>query len=181
MKLTNVARASLADELLADYESFLVQNGLRIWPKDSRQARAMRKRLSQNRVVENLPPAPSGTVRLAGLSGLADFVARAEPEVAGNAMLCAVHQAVYLLNRQLRSQGKRFLEDGGFTERLYRQRQQARTAERDGPACPTCGQPMLQRTARQGSQAGKPFWGCTTYPACRATRPIETEESDRSD
>src|SRR5512139_3696923 len=33
MKLTNVARASLSDELLRDYESFPVQNGLRIWPK----------------------------------------------------------------------------------------------------------------------------------------------------
>src|SRR5713226_20364 len=41
MKLTNVARASLSDELLGDYASFLVQNGLRIWPKDSREARAM--------------------------------------------------------------------------------------------------------------------------------------------
>src|SRR6478735_7403852 len=36
MKLTNVARASLSDELLQDYETFLIQNGLRVWPKDSR-------------------------------------------------------------------------------------------------------------------------------------------------
>src|SRR5262245_62214500 len=42
MKLTNVARASLSDELLRDFESFLVQNGLRVWPKDCREARAMR-------------------------------------------------------------------------------------------------------------------------------------------
>jgi hypothetical protein len=28
MKLTNVARASLSDELLRDYQSFLRQNGL---------------------------------------------------------------------------------------------------------------------------------------------------------
>src|SRR5215831_11453772 len=38
MKLTNVSRASLSDELLRDYASFLTQNGLRIWPKDSRCA-----------------------------------------------------------------------------------------------------------------------------------------------
>src|ERR1041385_6882047 len=37
MKLTNVARASLSEELLGDYKSFLVQNGLRVWPKDSRE------------------------------------------------------------------------------------------------------------------------------------------------
>src|SRR5207237_3511908 len=36
MKLTNVARASLSDELIGDHKSFLVRNGLRVWPKDSR-------------------------------------------------------------------------------------------------------------------------------------------------
>jgi four helix bundle protein len=45
MKLTNVARASLSDELLRDYESFLTQNGLRVWSKDSREALAMRRSL----------------------------------------------------------------------------------------------------------------------------------------
>src|SRR5882724_3676029 len=45
MKLTNVARAGLSDELLRDYESFLTQRGLRIWPKDSKEAKAMRARL----------------------------------------------------------------------------------------------------------------------------------------
>src|SRR5437588_11852680 len=44
MKLTNVARASLSDELVGDYNSFLVQRGLRVWPKESREARAMRAR-----------------------------------------------------------------------------------------------------------------------------------------
>ena len=38
LKLTNVARASLSDELLRDYESFLRQHGLQVWPKDSREA-----------------------------------------------------------------------------------------------------------------------------------------------
>src|SRR5215813_4550892 len=66
MKLTNVARASLSDELLRDYETFLQQNGLRVWPKDSREALAMRRRLAQD-VAPNLPRAPSGGVRLSGL------------------------------------------------------------------------------------------------------------------
>src|SRR2546427_10859671 len=72
MKLTNVARASLSDELLRDYESFLVQNGLRVWPKESREARAMRVRLAQDR-ASGLPPASGGAVRLSGLMGLSDF------------------------------------------------------------------------------------------------------------
>ncbi|MFA9476946.1 restriction endonuclease [Phycisphaerales bacterium AB-hyl4] len=36
--------------------------------------------------------------------------------------------------------------------------------------CPACGAAMVQRTARQGKHAGKSFWGCTTFPACRSTK-----------
>src|SRR5438552_3710810 len=59
MKLTNVARSSLSDELLRDYESFLTQHGLRVWPKESREALAMRKRLAQD-YAPALPPVPGG-------------------------------------------------------------------------------------------------------------------------
>jgi restriction system protein len=174
MKLTNVARASLSDELLRDYESFLEQNGLRIWPKDSKEAQVMRRRLAQDR-VRNLPPAPAGVVRLTGLSGLSEFVAEAAPELAGNAMVCAVNQAVYLLRRQLERQGRDFLEQGGFTERLYQQRRKERdrtetSREPEAPQCPCCGKRMILRKARQGAHAGKPFWGCSEYPKCRGTR-----------
>lgn len=34
--------------------------------------------------------------------------------------------------------------------------------------CPRCGNPMVVRTAKRGSNAGTRFWGCSTYPACRA-------------
>jgi restriction system protein len=38
------------------------------------------------------------------------------------------------------------------------------------PACPQCGKPMVQRTARRGSNAGNRFWGCSGYPACKGIR-----------
>ncbi len=133
MKLTNVARASLNDELLRDYESFLRQNGLRVWAKDSRLALAMRERLSQDR-VQSVPSAGAGAVRLTGLAGLSDFVGKAEPEIAANAMICAVNQAAYLLKRQIESQARQFMREGGFTENLYRQRVQARQAQARRPA-----------------------------------------------
>lgn len=41
------------------------------------------------------------------------------------------------------------------------------------PRCPKCGQAMLQRVAKQGANAGKPFWGCRAYPTCRGTRAME--------
>src|SRR6266850_2932022 len=133
MKLTNVARSSLSDELLRDYESFLVQKGLRVWPKDSKEARAMRQRLQEDRPARILPER-KGVVRLNGLFGLPDFVDKAAPELAANAMLCAVNQAAYLLKRQLESQGKSFMEGGGFTERLYSARVKARSDQSDKPA-----------------------------------------------
>jgi restriction system protein len=40
------------------------------------------------------------------------------------------------------------------------------------PACPRCGHPMRQRTARQGAHAGQAFWGCSAYPDCRGIVPI---------
>ena len=125
MKLTNVARASLSDELLKDYKSFLLQRGLRVWNKDAPEALAMRERLKHD-VAPDLPPAPEGTVRLTGLAGLSKFMAQATPELAANAMLCAVNQAAYLLKRQIESQSRDFVEKGGFTEGLYAARVRAR-------------------------------------------------------
>ncbi|QMV74413.1 restriction endonuclease [Comamonas piscis] len=37
------------------------------------------------------------------------------------------------------------------------------------PACPRCSAAMELRTARQGTHAGKSFWGCSTFPGCRGT------------
>jgi restriction system protein len=185
MKLTNVARASLNDELLKDYKSFLLQRGLRVWHKDSPEALAMRERLKHD-TAPGLPAAASVKVQLTGLAGLSDFVSKAEPELAANAMLCVVNQAAYLLKRQLESQGREFMQKGGFTENLYaarvKQRQSAGSdnAERNAPACPLCGKPMRRRMAGKGPHAGQAFWGCTGYPDCRGTQEM-SDESDGSD
>jgi restriction system protein len=175
MKLTNVARASLSDELLRDYASFLVQNGWPVWPKDSREAKAMRARLAQDQAPVRPQSSPDKVV-LTGLFGLTDFVAKAKPELAANAMLCAVNQAAYLLRRQLDSQGRTFLEEGGFTEKLYAARTQARKptrpADSTSPACPDCGKPMLRRVAKTGVRSGQSFWGCSAFPNCKGPLPI---------
>ena len=180
MLLTNVARASLSDELLRDYKSFLTQRGLRVWQKDSPEALAMRERLKHD-VVPDLPPAKKGNIRLTGLTGLTEFIAQADAEIAGNAMLCAVNQAAYLLRRQVEQLGRDFVEHGGFTERLYASRAQARAGkESAAPACPVCGKEMRKRTAGKGANAGKAFWGCSGYPECRGSVKM-SDRSDRSD
>jgi restriction system protein len=39
--------------------------------------------------------------------------------------------------------------------------------------CPKCGASMVKRTAKQGSNPGGEFWGCSQFPRCRGTVSIE--------
>jgi restriction system protein len=34
------------------------------------------------------------------------------------------------------------------------------------PSCPKCGSSMVRRVARQGANAGREFFGCSSYPRC---------------
>lgn len=40
------------------------------------------------------------------------------------------------------------------------------------PACPACGAVMAKRIAGKGAKVGQSFWGCSTFPKCRGTRPM---------
>ena len=40
------------------------------------------------------------------------------------------------------------------------------------PMCPKCGSAMKRKTARQGTNTGNDFWGCSQYPKCRGIRPL---------
>jgi len=111
IKLTGVARASL-EELLQDYEDFLRQRGLAVWPKDSPEALAVRS-LYRSDTPDR--PDPYG-------------IATATPEAAANTLICLINQASYLLGRQLQRLEQQFLTEGGTTERMYR----ARRARRAG-------------------------------------------------
>lgn len=37
------------------------------------------------------------------------------------------------------------------------------------PDCPRCGAAMVLRTAKRGANAGRTFYGCSKYPACKQT------------
>ena len=110
LKLVGVARASL-EELLLDYEDFLRQRGFVLWGKDHPTAQAVR-RLAYEKDKSYMTYRP--------------YVETATPEVAANTIICLIHQTNYLLDQQLRQLEKAFLEEGGFTERLYRSRIAAR-------------------------------------------------------
>jgi len=100
-------------------------------------------------------------------------------EVRANAIICLIHQANYLLDRQIAALEKAFVEEGGYSEQLAAARLVARERKRQGlqqqpetagviPSCPKCGGPMTLRTAKAGRNSGTQFWGCTGYPECRA-------------
>ena len=39
--------------------------------------------------------------------------------------------------------------------------------------CPRCGSDLVLRTAKKGSNAGKQFYGCKSYPKCRYTKKLK--------
>lgn len=43
--------------------------------------------------------------------------------------------------------------------------------ENGAPTCPKCGNAMVRRTARGSNDQ---FWGCSTFPKCRATLPVKS-------
>ncbi len=55
------------------------------------------------------------------------YIENSPSEVAANTLICLIHQANYLLDQQLRQLEKQFAEEGGFSERLYRARQRAKS------------------------------------------------------
>ena len=124
LKLTGVARASL-EELLLDYEDFLRQRGLRIWAKDSPEALAVRGKYRSDKSDPSDRSDPSDP---SDPSDRSDpyRIATASAEVAANTLICLINQASYLLGRQLQKLEQSFLDEGGFTERLYRERQARR-------------------------------------------------------
>jgi restriction system protein len=112
LKLTGVARASL-EELLLDFEDFLRQRGLKLWRKDDPRALAVRRRYRSDQSDLSDPSDPYG-------------IRTADAETAANTLICLINQASYLLHRQLQQLEQAFLAEGGFTERLYRERQARR-------------------------------------------------------
>ena len=128
LNLYNVARASL-EELRLDYQDYLRQHNEDIWAKDSL--------LYKNFVSR----------RIAQAKQFKEFILWAEnsfPSVpirtnpyksvlVANATLLLIDTATYFLKRQIQSKADTFLEEGGFSERMYKIRSQKRETDRSDP------------------------------------------------
>ena len=136
LKLTNVARASL-EELKLDYEDFLRQRGLALWPEDAplRRALVARRCTTAEEVaawVREVKNGRNGQRRgeLARdgetMPSMASSQAMGYAEIAANAAHVLAGVACALLDRQIERLAADFEREGGFTERLYRVRSRRR-------------------------------------------------------
>ena len=104
IKLLNVARASL-EELLVDYKDFLRVRDFPLWEKDSREAQ----------YVRNLDRKTPGPVTF---DTLRPILETRPPETIANIAICLIHQANYLLDRQIRRAEAEFVIHGGIREQM---------------------------------------------------------------
>ena len=174
LRLLNVARASL-EELLLDYEDYLRHRRLPQWDPEGPDAGAVRA-VERSLKQDGAPASDHDRQAL-----YAPWLEHADSAVRANALICLIHQANFLLDRQIAALEAAFIEGGGYSEQLAterlrkRRRDQSPGAERGepaAPACPQCGDLMALRTAKAGKVPGSQFWGCTHYPECKGTQPV---------
>ncbi|OGG27470.1 hypothetical protein A2960_04190 [Candidatus Gottesmanbacteria bacterium RIFCSPLOWO2_01_FULL_39_12b] len=116
IKLLGVAKASF-EELLTDFEDFLRQNKLEIWSKTDPKVLGLKVT----------------AYRLSHLSNLSHLghlkekpILPANPEETANFLLTLCHLETYLLDKQIKSLEQRFVEEGGYTENLFKKRLNSR-------------------------------------------------------
>ncbi len=167
IKLTDVARASLA-ELQNDLETWLAVREIIPWSVRDPQHEALSE--------VNLDPFVHSADLLHDYwtylhrqrHKFGPWLAHEDPAVVANALVVLIQRTTGMLRRQMNSQEDGFLARGGIRERMYKARTEADTASSEAPSCPKCGKPMRRRRSERG-----PFWGCSGYPECQATRPAE--------
>jgi len=170
MVLTDVARASLS-ELRGDFEIWIIDRGQVPWSVHSPEAREI------NAISLDAPTFTDDVVHESAKHALeqrkkyAKWLDSEDDVVVANAMLIIIGRAVNMLKKQIAAQGKTFEETGGFRERLTTKRLEARAqAAETGPDCPQCGKPMRKRRSAKGE-----FWGCSSFPNCRGSRPLQDD------
>jgi four helix bundle suffix protein len=141
LKLTNVARASL-EELRLDYEDYLRHRGLPLLDAEhpalvrfrarkcgtlqevqtwvSEEMALIRDEHGQERTGTDIDRSSSVNVGGSPCQSLNSAC------LAANGTLSLLNLACFLLDRQLAAQAEAFEKEGGFTERLYQRRTQAR-------------------------------------------------------
>jgi len=139
LKLTNVARASL-EELKLDYEDFLRQRGHEMWGPDHPALKRFKAKrcstvnevrdwVNEERRLAQIDTDNSGRTRTdkdeaeSSQGSDSPYVSVPSSVFVANGALSLLNLTCYLLDRQIAAQAAAFEREGGFTERLYRVRQ----------------------------------------------------------
>ena len=109
LKLVNVAKSSL-QELLVDYEDYLRTHNLRRWEKHSKELVCAQQLGREHNDTEFWMK----------------LVSTRNDEVIANIAIVLIYQTDYLLYKYLQAAGERFLKEGGFREKLTRERLKSR-------------------------------------------------------
>ncbi len=174
MKLTDVARASLA-ELANDFVNWLMHLGEVPWSIYSDEYREV------SATTLDRPDYTDDVLHQSGIHILKQkhkfdkWLKNDDSLTAANCILILCNRLVMMLGKQIETQLDIFRKEGGFTEALTAERLAARAQQSvaDGaPQCPKCGRPMIKRMVRKGINSGKQFWSCSGYPECNGTRNI---------
>ncbi len=181
LRLVHVARSSL-EELLLDYEDYLRHRSLPQWAYDAPEALEVRKVRAENQSdkIDQFNRTDQSATRNSDdkhYSLYTRWIEQAEPSIRANAIICLIHQANWLLDRQIEALEREFIEDGSYSEQLSAARLAERNRKKQDmpdqsnqsdppPLCPKCGKTMVLRTVRKGKSAGRQFFGCTGYPEC---------------
>lgn len=105
IKLAGVADASL-EELLLDFQDYLRQRKLALWPKEDGRVRVFREFrviwVDENTL--NTPKLPK------------------DPTEAANLLITLISLTTFLLDKQIKSLEQKFIAEGGYRENLYKKR-----------------------------------------------------------
>ena len=183
LDLLNVAKGSLA-ELRDDYLKWLMRHDELPW--DEPEAVHVR------RIVFDLPtPSPSSVISdsppshkpfsnrafcahvLAQQAKFKTWLEDPKSTVRANALVILCTRACMMMESYIRSLGESFKHEGGFREKMGEARREQRTEgqateDAHAPQCEVCGN--IMRIVRR-KMDNNPFWGCSSYPGCRGTRP----------
>jgi len=174
MKLTDVARASLA-ELANDYVNWLMQHESIPWSIHSQEYKTVNS-IQLDRPTYKDDIQHQSSLHILTQKHKFDFWLEGEDSLlAANCLLVLCNRLIQMIRRQIEHLLDEFKEEGGFTEGLTAERLSHRTqksVEADSPACPLCGKPMIKRVAKKGMNSGREFWSCSDYPKCNGTRSI---------
>ena len=174
MKLTDVARASLA-ELANDYLNWLLMHESIPWSVNSPEYQAVSNiRLDRPTYKDNVQHLSSIHI-LAQKHKFDTWLDSGDHLLTANCLLVLCNRLILMIGRQIERQLDTFKTEGGFTEGLTAERLAYRaqqSVQSDAPACPLCGKPMIKRVAKKGVNSGKEFWSCCGHPECNGTRNI---------